>query len=124
MSSYSSSSGAGDSLVAASSHEKGKPNPAQEACSDFDLDICPDLLLAGIAAAAAAAFALLYTAITMAQRRKRRSLNPPLRSAALFTEAIWLGSSSRSNDPRSLSAYCRDPGVKKRRESVSSSRCT
>ena len=31
----------------------GKPNPAQEQCSAIDLDICPDLLLAAIAAAGA-----------------------------------------------------------------------
>ena len=49
--------------------EKGKPNPAQEMC--FELDICPDLLLAAAAAAAAAIYLALYTAITAAGRKKR-----------------------------------------------------
>ena len=40
--------------------------------SCFDVDICPDLLLAGIAAFAAGAFFFLYQAITMAGKRKRR----------------------------------------------------
>ena len=43
-------------------------------CDGVDVDICPDLLLAGIAVAAAAAFFALYTALTMEGRRKRRSL--------------------------------------------------
>jgi hypothetical protein len=54
----------------------GKPNPSQEQCSSFDLDICPDLLLALIAAASAAGFILLYIAITvnpMGKRRRKRS---------------------------------------------------
>ena len=49
----------------------GKKNPAQDDC--FELQICPDLLLAALAAAAAAAFTSLYIAITM-NGRKRRSL--------------------------------------------------
>ena len=51
----------------------GKPNPAMEMC--FELEICPDLILAGIAAAAAAAFAILFTEITMAGRKRRRALD-------------------------------------------------
>ena len=39
----------------------------------FDIDICPDLILAGIAAFSAAAFYSLYVAITMAGRRRKRS---------------------------------------------------
>ena len=39
------------------------------------VDICPDLILAGLAAAGAAAFFFIYQAITVkAGRRKRRSL--------------------------------------------------
>ena len=56
----------------------GKPNPSQEECSAFDLDICPDLLLAGIAAAGAAALIALYVALTMnpnGRRKRRRSLD-------------------------------------------------
>ena len=54
----------------------GKPNPAQEQCDSLDLDICPDLLLAAIAAAGAVAFVALYVALTMntaGRRRRRRS---------------------------------------------------
>ena len=53
----------------------GKPNPAQEQCGSLDLDICPDVLLAAIAAAGAAALVALYVALTMQAngRRKRRS---------------------------------------------------
>ena len=40
--------------------------------SCFSLDICPDILLALIAAAAAAGFYFLYITITMAGRRRRR----------------------------------------------------
>lgn len=53
--------------------EKGRPNPAQENCDGSDLELCPDLVLAALAAAAAAGFAILYTQITMAGRRKKRS---------------------------------------------------
>lgn len=55
-------------------HKIGKPNPAMEMC--FELDICPDLLLAGFAAAAAAAFLALYIVITQnGRRRRKRSLD-------------------------------------------------
>lgn len=47
--------------VSASSHYGSKKD---DNC--FDLEICPDLLLAGLAAFATAAFFLLYQAITMA----------------------------------------------------------
>ena len=56
----------------------GKPNPSQEQCDALDLDICPDLLLAGIAAAGAAALLALYVALTMnpaGRRKRRRSLD-------------------------------------------------
>ena len=44
--------------------------------SCFTLEICPDLLIAGIAVAAAAAFWLIYEAITMAgARRRKRSVS-------------------------------------------------
>ena len=48
----------------------GRPNPIQEMC--FELDICPDLLMALIATFAAGAFFFLYMAITMVGRRRRR----------------------------------------------------
>ena len=41
----------------------------------FTVDICPDLLLAAIAAAASVAFFLLYQGITMVVGRKRRKRN-------------------------------------------------
>ena len=56
----------------------GKPNPSQEQCNALDLDICPDLLLAAIAAAGAAALVALYVALTMnpnGRRKRRRSLD-------------------------------------------------
>ena len=40
----------------------------------FTIDICPDLLLAAFAAAAAVAFWLIYTAITMNAGRRKRSV--------------------------------------------------
>jgi hypothetical protein len=48
----------------------GMPNPAMEMC--YELQICPDLILAAIAAAAAAAFYFLYTAITKKGKKRRR----------------------------------------------------
>ena len=41
--------------------------------SCLTIDICPDLLFAALAAAAAGAFVFFYQAITMAGRRKKRS---------------------------------------------------
>ena len=46
----------------------------------MELEICPDLILAGIAVFGAAAFFFLYRAITlnpMGRRRRRRDSNPP-----------------------------------------------
>ena len=40
--------------------------------SCFSLDICPDIILALLAAAAAAGFYFIYITITMAGRRRRR----------------------------------------------------
>ena len=55
----------------------GKPNIIQESCDGFDFDICPDVVLATIAAIGAAAFVALYIALTMntmGRRKRRRSL--------------------------------------------------
>lgn len=49
----------------------GKPNPTQEEYC-FDINICPDLLVAAIGAFGALALGVLYVTITMEQRRKRR----------------------------------------------------
>ena len=61
----------------------------------FTIDICPDLLLAGIAAAAAGAFFLIYQAITMAggRRRKRRNFQDPANASIVF-DMLSLGKKS------------------------------
>lgn len=64
-------------------------------CDGFDLDICPDLLLAGLALAGAAAFVALFTAITMAggrRRRKRSGLDKPLSWQDMLDDIYWHGS--------------------------------
>ena len=48
----------------------GKPNPVMDMC--FEISICPDLLMAGIAAFAAGAFFFINQAIIDAAKRKRR----------------------------------------------------
>ncbi len=55
-------------------HKKGGGTNIDLGLDDLDLtlEICPDLLIAGLAVAGAAAFFLLYTGITMAGRRRRR----------------------------------------------------
>ena len=60
----------------------------------FDLDICPDLLIATFAIAAAAAFFFLYQAITMAQgrrRRRKRSDGNPAESSGILADVFYLG---------------------------------
>ena len=54
-----------------SKHPVGLPSPAQESCSMLDLDLCPDLLMGAIAAAAAVAFYIIYEAISLKGKRKR-----------------------------------------------------
>ena len=52
----------------------GSYSSSYGSASCLTIDICPDLLFAGLAAAAAAGFAFYYISITMAgKRRKRRS---------------------------------------------------
>ena len=48
------------------------------------VDICPDLLIAGIFIAGAAAFLLLYQTITMVGRRKKRGLMHELNLLDIF----------------------------------------
>ena len=67
--------GISDLLGAAS--KNGRPNSAMGTC--LDIDVCPDLILAGLAIAGAAAFFFLYQQITMAAaaqmpRKKKRSI--------------------------------------------------
>ncbi len=72
----------------------GLPNPAQEQCDAIDLDICPDLLLAGIAAAAAAAFLAFYIAITMnanGRRRRKRSANSNVNHSESILRTVQYG---------------------------------
>jgi hypothetical protein len=47
-------------------------------CGAFNLNICPDLILAAIALAFAAGFYFLYMAITKKGRRRRRRDSTPL----------------------------------------------
>lgn len=49
----------------------GKPNPTQEEYC-FDINICPDLLVAAIGAFGALALGVLYVTITMEQPRRRK----------------------------------------------------
>lgn len=58
-----------------------------------DVDICPDLLLAGLAAAGAAAFVVLFTQITMAGRKKKRSTDTgkPVKFLKVIEDLYWMG---------------------------------
>jgi len=82
-------------LLASASHRKGdtkgRPNPAQENCDGSDLDICPDLILGALGAALAAGFAILFTQITMAGRRKKRSnsQNVNMQYTSLLEDVAW-----------------------------------
>ena len=54
----------------------GSYSSSYGSASCLTIDICPDLLFAGLAAAAAAGFAFYYISITMAgKRRKRRGVS-------------------------------------------------
>ena len=66
----------------------------EDNCEGTGLDICPDILLAGLALAGAGAFAALVTAITMAGRKKKRSAGvfQPLSPTDTLQDLIWLGS--------------------------------
>ena len=64
----------------------------------FDIDICPDLILAGLATFAAVAFFMIYQAITMAAvapRKRRRSLTKveerPAEDKMSLIDQFWLG---------------------------------
>ena len=80
----------GSETIGADHVKVGLPNPAMEMC--FELEICPDLLLAGIAAAAAGAFFFLYQAITVAgkKRRRRRSFSDDTSSDMSSSSGGWL----------------------------------
>ncbi len=77
---------------------KGRPNPAQENCDGSDLDICPDLILAALGAALAAAFAVLFTLITAAGRRKKRSTDAytPVQLSTVLEDLSWNLGKSKS----------------------------
>lgn len=57
----------------------------------FTIDICPDLLLGAIAAAAAVAFVLIYQGITMAVRRRKRSENVSEDFFGRFQDIFYIG---------------------------------
>ncbi len=82
-------------MVGSESHRKGdmkgRPNPAQENCDGSDLDICPDLVLAALGAALAAGFAILFTLITSAGRRRKRSVDEevPVPFTAVLQDLSW-----------------------------------
>ena len=63
--------------------------------SCFSLDICPDIILALIAAAAAAGFYFIYITITMAgRRRRRRSVGCQCAEegeSSWLSDILWLG---------------------------------
>ena len=87
-------------LAGSFSNKNPKFGIIDDNCSGFDLDICPDLLLAGLALAAAGAFVALFTAITQAAaggRRKKRNVGsgieqPQLQWSQLFEDVYWHGS--------------------------------
>ena len=92
----------------------GKPNPSQEQCDALDLDICPDLLLAAIAAAGAAALLALYIALTMQMfgRRKKRS-SPLIDLKEVGTDVLLAGRfkfswpvSRNSGSPLTIGSAC------------------
>ena len=62
-------------------------------CDGAKLDICPDLLIAGLALFGAAAFAAVYTAITMAasRRRRKRTLDQPIDWVRALWDFYWIG---------------------------------
>ncbi len=89
-----SSSVAGSSSDLAGSYDYGKKKIDKNHCGS--IDICPDLLFATLAAALAGAFLALFTAITMAgrKRRRRRDVRDGLRPVPWFDAAMdyfWLG---------------------------------
>ena len=55
------------------------------------LDICPDLLIAGLAAAAAGAFFFLYQAITKAGKRRKRSNFYEVNDASMVFDLLAIG---------------------------------
>ena len=62
-------------------------------CDGAEVDICPDLLIAGLALFGAGAFAALYMAITMAasKKRRKRSLGQPVSPEGLIGDLLLLG---------------------------------
>ena len=62
-------------LQAAASGQYGSYSGGSGSDSCFTIDICPDLLIAGIAAAAAAGFYFLYQQITLKGKRKKREFD-------------------------------------------------
>ena len=62
--------------------------------SCFSIDICPDLLLAALAAVAAAGFLAIYIAITMAGKRKKRSDESEVTLFSSISDILNLGNNN------------------------------
>ena len=90
----------GESLVAAEAGfgdvKKVEKGIIHDGCDGLDIKICPDLLLAGLAVAAAGFFIAIYMAITGGRRRRRRKKRSNLVPAAIEDIAL-LGSSCSSS---------------------------
>ena len=79
----------------------GKPNPIQEQC--FDLQLCPDLVLAFVSLLGAAALLGMYLAATQnanGKRKRRRSLDDghsPSVSSTGLGDLILVGNDYKMN---------------------------
>ena len=70
-------------MLAAASGGHGSYSGGGGSSSCFTIDICPDLLIAAIAAAAAGAFYLIYTGITKASAKRRKRSSMPFDDALI-----------------------------------------
>ena len=73
----------GSQMLAAASGGHGSYSGGGGSSSCFTIDICPDLLIAAIAAAAAGAFYLIYTGITKASAKRRKRSSMPFDDALI-----------------------------------------
>ena len=87
--------GGGGSKYRKSKEEIGLLSPAQESCSAMNINLCPDLVIAAIAAIGAISFFAIYRAITLSKRR-RRSLNSSHQHLSLSHLSSTFSSSSET----------------------------